>query len=344
MSGWAGFINQDWLDQICEPVFEPGWAVVDPHHHIWSEPFVYDVPELLADLTEGHEVLGTVYMEAHRGYLTDGPIHLRPSGETAFMTRRAEEADAAPRICAGIVGAADLDGPLDELEQLLDAHVAAGKGRFCGIRSNIFVSFHPQTLAMYALDGAGQAVEQAGFLAGARLLAQRGLTLDLVCTHAQIEHVAKLASSVPTLRIIVDHFAPPVGFGATAQAPDELFAQWQRNLAALVPHENVFLKLGGCANPMMSPSLPDLHSLSRRTLPPTSEELADLYRPMFCGAVQALGPERCMFESNFPVDRTSSSYRVLWNAFKRLAALYSKDERTALLTDTAITAYRLELV
>ncbi|CAN7576363.1 amidohydrolase family protein [Phenylobacterium sp. LjRoot219] len=161
-------------------------------------------------------------------------------------------------------------------------------------------------------------------------------------THAHLEHIARLAGRIPEARLIVNHLAPIADFGEPKAPENELWAAWRRGLEALAPHANVHMKLGGLANPFMAHSLPAFRGLRERPTPPTSEELAALYRPMVSQAIDTLGPSRCMFESNFPVDKRCMSYRVLWNAFKCLARPYSEDERRALLMGTAVQAYRLQ--
>lgn len=344
-SAWESPIDEAWLAQVQEPVLDPEAPIVDPHHHLWSRPFAYETAELLADLTSGHRVVGTVYTEAGRGYRADGPEHLRPVGETEAMTAVAEASDRArnaPRICAGITGAGDLTAGEAKVEELLEAHVAAGKGRFRGLRANIFLTFDTATSAMVPLPGWEAAADRPEFLTGVGVLARRGLTLDLVAIHAHLPAIARLAGRFPEASIVVNHLAPIADFGA-AKTPDrELWAAWRRGLQALAPHGNVRLKLGGLANPFMGHSLPAFRTLRERPKPPTSEELAALYAPIVGQAIEILGPSRCMFESNFPVDKRCLSYRVLWNAFKRLARSYSPDERHALLMGAAAKAYRLE--
>jgi predicted TIM-barrel fold metal-dependent hydrolase len=343
-SAWDDHIDEAWLGQVEEPALDPEAPIVDPHHHFWSDPFPYETPELLADLTSGHNVVATVYAEAHRGYRADGPEHLRPVGETEMLTAVGEASEAAgdaPRLCAGITGAGDLTLDPAKVEELLDAHIAAGKGRFSGIRANIFLTFDQVTSAMKPLPGWESAVDEAAFVAGARLLERRGLALDLVCTHAQLGHVARLAGRIPELVIVLNHLAPIADLGEAAAPEGELMAAWMRGVEALRPHDGVHMKVGGLANPFMANSLRGFRTLRDRPKPPTSEELAELYRPMASYVIETLGPSRCMFESNFPVDKRCTSYRVLWNAFKRLARPYSEDERRELLMGAAARAYNL---
>lgn len=343
--GSANFIDEAWLAQVQEPVLDPDAPIVDPHHHLWSRPFAYETAELLADLTSGHRVVATVYTEAGRGYRQDGPEHLRPIGETESVTAVAEASDRAgnaSRICAGITGAGDLTAGEAQVEELLEAHIAAGKGRFSGLRTYPFVTFDSATAAMALLPDWRTAVDRPDFLTGVGVLARKGLALDLVGTHVSLEEVARLAGRFPEAVLVVNHLAPMADFDEPKAPDSELFAAWRRGVEALAPHANVHMKLGGLANPFMAHSLSAFRSLRERPKPPTSEELAALYRPMVSQAIDTLGPSRCMFESNFPVDKRCMSYRVLWNAFKRLAQPYSDDERRALLSGTAAHAYKLK--
>jgi predicted TIM-barrel fold metal-dependent hydrolase len=344
MSGWENHIDRAWLAQLDEPVIEPDTPVVDPHHHLWSQPFPYETPELLADLTSGHRVAATVYAECGRGYRTDGPEHLRVVGETASVVQAAKAAAAAghaPRICAGIVGAGDLAMDEARVEELFDAHVAAGEGRFSGVRANIFMTFDMETSSPLPVPGWEEAVDNPRFLAGVRRLARRGLALDLVSNQACLPHVARLAERIPEGAIVLNHLSPVADFGQGA-APEAMMDVWRRGVAALGTYRNVHMKLGGLANPFMASALPAFRGLRDQPRPPTSEALAELYRPMAAHAIEALGPARCMFESNFPVDKRCTSYRVLWNAFKRLAAPYSEAERRDLLLGTAARVYGLK--
>lgn len=343
-SAWDNHMDEAWLAQVQEPVLDPDAPIVDPHHHLWDRPFPYGTAELVADLTSGHRVVATVYTEAGRGYRTDGPAHLRPVGETELMTAVAEASDRAgnaPRICAGITGAGDLTAGAAKVEELLEAHVAAGKGRFSGLRANIFLTFDTTAGTMVPLPGCEEAVDRADFLAGVGVLVRMGLALDLVATHAQLVQVARLAARVPEAVLVVNHLGPMADFADPPTPAGELFAAWRRGVEALAPHGNVHMKLGGLANPFMARSLPGFLTLRDQPKPPTSDELATLYRPMVAHAVETLGPARCMFESNFPVDKRCMSYRTLWNAFKRLAQPCSPDERRDLLMGTAARAYRL---
>ena len=343
-SAWQNYLDEQWLERTVEPVLAPEIPIIDPHHHLWDRPFSYETPQLLADLESGHDVVGTVYVEAGKHYWPDGPMHLRPAGETAHLANLAESIEhvaGKPRMLAGIVGGADLTADPAELSELLDAHIAAGCGRFSGVRAKIFISFRADTLEMMYAPGWNEQIKSSAFLSGVSQLSRKGLTLDLVCVHRQLTHVAHLAAAVPETSIVLDHLAPVASIDRVATPFDAMMDEWRRGIAALAPFENVFMKLGGLANPMMAHSLPEFRNIHDADRPLSSIALAELYQPFVEHAITTLGASRCMFESNFPIDKRFTSYRVLWNAFKRLAMPYSQDERRELLMGTAARAYNL---
>ena len=135
--------------------------------------------------------------------------------------------------------------------------------------------------------------------------------------------------------MVLDHFGGPLGIGPYAGKRAEIFSQWRSDVAELARCPNVVAKLGGIN---MSVNGFGWH---RRDRPPSSEELVAATGDYYLHAIDVFGPERCMFESNVPVDRQSCSYGVLWNAFKRLAQRFSPAERSALFHDTATRVYRL---
>jgi predicted TIM-barrel fold metal-dependent hydrolase len=343
---WTNYIDEARLGQVKEAVIDPDIPIVDPHHHLWMWPFVYQLKDWLKDLGTGHKVVATVHTEAHGGYRESGPEHLKPVGETENLVKVAEEAGripGAPKVCAGITGNGDLMAPIAELDELLDAHVAAGKGRFRGIRAKAFVAFDPMSGGFVLPPDAERVVDRDDFKAGMASLTRRGLSLDLVCLHPNLRHVARLARNFPDTTIIINHLAPIADLGDKSRTEDAMMAEWRHGIDTLVDHRNVFMKLGGCANPMMSVSMRAMRALHKRAKPPASEELAAIYRPLVTYAIEKLGPGRCMFESNFPVEKAFTGYLVLWNAFKRLSQPYSPDERRMLLGGTAAEAYKLAL-
>jgi predicted TIM-barrel fold metal-dependent hydrolase len=324
-----------WLARTDEPVIEPDRPIVDPHHHLWHElrdlPRPYLAADLLEDLNSGHRIVQTVYVEAHEvGYLSAGPPELRPVGETAFVLDQAAQLEAlgGPPI-GGIVGYVDLLRG-EAVAPVLDAHLAAGQGRFRGIRQG---PSSDQNLSASSVEGGCFA--DLGFRAGVALLGRMGLIFEALVWHPQIPEVTALARACPDTAIILDHYGVPLGTGSYAEQRDDVFAQWQKDLAELAACSNVCVKLGGLAMPMTG------FGWHERPDPPGSEELAAAQRPFFEQALAAFGPGRAMFESNFPVEKLSVSYKVLWNAFKRLASALSEPEKDALFRATAQRVYKL---
>jgi len=332
-------VRPDWLDRRREEIIEPDLPIVDPHHHLVERPETgrYLLPELLADTSDGHNITATVYLEWLSMYRAQGPVELRPVGEVEFANGVAAMAASGTygrtQICAGIVGYADLTlgAPV---EKVLQAMIQAGGGRFRGIR--FITASHPEQAAW------GSAViRPEGLLMNPKLregfarLAPLGLSFDAWMYHTQLSELVDLARAFPGTQIVLDHVGGAIGLGPHAGKRDEVFVAWSRQLHELATCPNVHIKLGGLGMRMFGFT----HHLGE--LPPSSEELAAAWRPYIETCIAAFGPERAMFESNFPVDKGSCSYRVLWNAFKRIAAGCSAAERAALFAGTATKLYRL---
>jgi predicted TIM-barrel fold metal-dependent hydrolase len=330
--------SQEWLDQVEEPIVEPGRRVVDPHHHLWPPggSMPYGVDQLVADTTSGHNVVSTVFVECRAAYRADGPEHLRPVGETAFVAESAADLSrrhpSAPPI-AGIVAHADLTlgAPLGET---LDAHRDAAGGLFRGIRHSTSHAVEPEALTIAGRAPEALAADPA-FRSGVRLLGERGLTYDTWQYHYQLPELVDLARIAPETVIVLDHFSTPVGVGRFAGRRDEIFDEWSIGIRDLAGCPNVVAKIGGLA-------MPDngfgWHTAQR---PATSDELVEAQGRYYRHMIESFGPGRCMFESNFPVDRLSISYPVLWNALKKIASEYSDDEQDVMFSGTATRVYRL---
>jgi L-fuconolactonase len=343
--GWSNFIDEKRLAQVQEPIIAPDLPIVDPHHHLITWPVQYEADAWLKDLRSGHKVIATVHTEAHGNYWKDGPEHLRAAGETEYLAKAAEQAakdPTAPKICAGIVGGGDMAMGRAKVDELLDAHIAAGKGRFRGVRINVFWGFNRDG-SMFPLDGWQSVPDRTDLAEGLSSLARKGLCVELVNHHPNLPFVAKLAQKHPDLTIVSNHLATIMDHSPNPPSETDMMAAWRKGIDAIAGQPNIRLKLGGCANPMISFSMPALRALGARPKPPTSQELADVYRPQVSYAIEKLGPDRCMFESNFPIDKNFTSYAVLWNAFKRLAQPYSATEQTALFSGTATATYKLQL-
>lgn len=326
-----------WLQQVSEAIVEPERPIIDPHHHLWREPGMlwerYDLADLRADARSGHRVEKTVFVECHSGYRTDGPGRMKPIGETEYVVERARESVRIGRpIIAGIVGHANL--LLGEnVIPVLDAHEAAGGGLFRGIR-HAGARDTTGTLPYSGID-CPCPYSDASFRKGLRILGRRGHTFDAWHFFHQNREFLDLARSVPDVPIVLDHFGCPLGVGAYAGRREEIFQQWRRDVAAIAECANIYAKLGGLAMPDSG------FGWDLRDRPATSDELVEAHRRYYLHTIDCFGPERCMFESNFPVDRKSISYPVLWNAFKKIAAEFSDTEKHALFYGTAARFYRL---
>jgi predicted TIM-barrel fold metal-dependent hydrolase len=320
-----------------EEILEPARPIVDPHHHLWDHPrHRYLIDELLADTGSGHNVVATVFVECLSMYRADGPADLRPVGETEFVNGVAAMSASGryggTRVAAGIVSYADLTLG-ERAGAVLDAHVTASS-RFRGIRhaagwdaSDQIRNSHTNPPPGLYLDGT--------FRRGFAELGKRGLSFDAWLYHPQLPELADLAKAFPDTTIVLDHFGGPLGIGPHAGRRAEIFEWWKTAIRAVAGCPNVVAKLGGLVMPING------FGFHKREAPPTSAELADATREWYLHAIDVFGPGRCMFESNFPVDKASTSYRTLWNSVKRIAAGFSESEKSALFHDTAARVYRL---
>ena len=331
--------NHAWLAKLSEVILEPDLPIVDPHHHLWDHPGnKYYLDELLGDLNSGHNVVATVFLQCFWAYRASGPEHLRPVGETEFVASVAAEAaqrETRARICAGIVGYADfrLGGRVDEV---LEAHIAAAGGRFCGIRQ--VTARHPRFLASISTPPSFALMDDPAFRAGFARLGKYGLSFDAWLYHTQIDRLVDLARAFPATPIVLNHAGGPLGVGPYRGRGEAVFADWRAGMKTLATCPNVHVKLGGLA---MVVNGFDFHE---NALPPSSGELASAWRPWMEACIEDFGANRCMFESNFPVDKGMCSYPSLWNGFKRIAAGASDAEKAALFHDTASRFYRLNAV
>ncbi len=330
--------TSEWLDQVIEPIIEPDLPIVDTHHHLWPEggALPYDIDTLAADTGSGHNIVATVFIECHASYLPDGPRHMRPIGETQFVAEQAarlseQHPGAAP--IAAIVAHADL-ALGDLLSEVLDAHEAAAEGLFRGIRDALSSPIEPEALTIPGRAAPGRFADET-FRNGVRELGRRGLTYDTWHYHHQNHEMLELARAVPDTMMVLDHFGTPLGVGRFAGRRDEIFGEWAEGVAQLSTCDNIVAKLGGLAMPDNG------FGWHADPTPPTSDQFVEAQARYYHHTIECFGPERCMFESNFPVDRFSLSYPVLWNGFKKIAARYSHDEQAAMFEGTARRVYRL---
>ena len=328
----------EWLAQVSEPIVDAAQEIVDPHHHLWRrEGYDYVLDDLWADTQTGHNICKTVFVECRAMYRETGPEHLRCVGETEFVAEIAEASklgDADNAVISAIVSHADLTLG-DDVDEVLDAHEAAGNGLFRGIRHAGARDPHPEDLTI-----PGRALEglygRSDFRRGVQCLGARGLTYDTWHYHHQNQAFAQLARDIPDTTMILDHFGTPLGVGVYADKREEIFEKWCEDITELAQCPNVVAKLGGLAMPDNG------FGWNLRPQPASSDELVAAHERYYLHTIAAFGPERCMFESNFPVDKMSVSYPVLWNALKKMAASFSAAERQAMFYGTADRVYHLD--
>jgi L-fuconolactonase len=327
-----------WLALRQEEIIEPGLEIVDPHHHLWDHPgnrFLLD--QLLADVGSGHKITETVFIECGSMYRADGPVEMKPVGETEFVNGTAAMSASGQygptRLCHAIVGHADLRLG-DGVARVLEAQIVAGDGRFRGIRHSVAWDASDAFPKARTNPIKGQMLDPT-WRAGFARLAPLNLTFEAWLYHPQLLDLADLARAYPQTTIILNHVGGPLGIGPYKDKKAETFAQWKAGITEVAKSQNVVIKLGGLGMPI---GMFDFYTLAK---PPSSQDLATAYKPYIETCIAAFGVDRGMFESNFPPDGASSSYPILWNALKRLAAGYSPSEKAALFSGTAKRVYRL---
>ena len=329
--------RNEWLAQVDEGVLEPALPICDPHHHLWDYPGSrYLLDELLVDVGSGHNVSSTVFMECGSMYRADGSQALKPVGETEFVNgiaaMSASGAYGDTRACAAIVGYANLNLGA-AVGEVLDAHAAASS-RFRGIRHAAGWDASEDVRNSHTAPVPGMLADPS-FRAGFAELGKRGMTFDGWLYHPQIPELTDLARAFPDQPIVFDHFGGPLGIGPYVDKRAEILDTWKGAVRELAKCENVVAKLGGLVMAING------FGFHRRERPATSDELVAATRDYHLHMIECFGVDRCMFESNFPVDKVSCSYRVLWNSFKRLAGGFSATEKAALFHDTAVRVYQV---
>jgi L-fuconolactonase len=343
---------------VNEAILEPDLPIIDPHHHLWDlrpalplfpeprHPFLealatapyYTFDALHADVTSGHNIVGTVFMECGAFYRAGASDPLKVVGEVEYVTGVAAQSASGLygdlRLCAGIVGHANMTLG-DGLAEVLDALAAAGRERFMGIRHTAAWDADPDVLGGRINRPRGLYLDST-FRTAFRHLAPRGLTFDAWVLEPQLGDVIDLARAFPDTTIVLDHCGTPLNVASYHGRLHERFDPWRDKIRELARCPNVSVKLGGLA--MAFCGMPE-----RGPLPGIgSEILAAMWRPYIETCIEAFGAERAMFESNFPVDRWGCDYPTLWNAFKRLTHGASADEKHALYAGTAARVYRIE--
>lgn len=328
-----------WLRLMNEEPLDPGLRICDSHMHLWDGPRDrgrYLLDEYLSDAYSGHNIVSTVFIECGAMYRKEGPQEIRPVGETDFAQSVAAESATGQHgqtlVAAGIVAFADLTLGADVVP-VLEAHIEAGRGSLRGIRQICSWDSDPEVISMGKAEGM---MLDRKFREGFAFLQRYGLSFDAWQYYTQLEEVADIARKFSDTNIIVNHTGGPLGIGGHAGKRKDVFDRWKRSVVELSSLPNVFMKLGGLGMPRCGFGW---HEMAK---PPGSIELAEVMAPYYSFCIELFGVDRCMFESNFPVDKVSYPYKVLWNMFKRISKDYSIEERNALFHDTAVKVYHLE--
>jgi predicted TIM-barrel fold metal-dependent hydrolase len=330
-----------WLEKRPrEAALEPDLPIIDPHHHLWDTPQRghYFLPELLADIGGGHNIVATVFLECQAMYRKHGPAEMAPVGEVEFVNGVAAMSASGNygpcRVAEGIIGYADLRQGA-RVRDVLEAEIAVAGGRFRGIRQGVAWDEHDLISRHASRKVPLHLVRDKTFREGFAQLARLGLSFESWQYHPQLPDAVDLARSFPDTTIILDHVGGVLGVGPYAGRRQEILDSWRKDIRAMADCPNVNVKLGGLG---MTSFGFDFHE---RDVPPSSEDLAAAWRPYVETCIEAFGVNRCMFESNFPPDKQSCGYTELWNAFKRITANASAAEKTALYGGTAARVYRL---
>ncbi len=328
-----------WTKLGKEEALEPELPIIDPHHHVWhDERGRYLFEELSEDVATGHNIIATVFVQTGINmYRVRGPAEMKPVGEVEFVNGIAAMSASGrfgkSQLCAGIVGFADLTLG-DRVRPVLEAVIAAGGDRVCGIRHSMSWDPHQAKIVPHQVRHLALNPE---FRKGFAHLDQVGLAFDAWLFHPQLPELIDLAKAFPNTRIVLNHVGGLLGIDQYAGKREEIFKLWSGYMSDLSKLPNVTVKTGGLGMPRCG------WGFHLREMPPSSEELAVAWRPYIETCIEAFGPNRCMMESNFPVDKNTCGYDVLWNAMKRITKGASETEKLALYRDTAASVYRINL-
>lgn len=319
-------------------ILEPELPILDCHHHLFgtaADRLFYRKEDLQQDMDSGHNVIGTVYVEAYEsGWRAEGPAALRPVGEIEMIVQAtADPSRSASRIAAGIVGHADLRLGT-AVADVLEAEKTAAQGRLRGIRYR--VAWDGGTIArVIKSQPPAHLLVDPIFRQGVASVAAAGLCFETWIYHTQIEELLDLADACPQATVVICHLASPIGIGEYGQRARDTFNEWKAGIIKLSKRQNLRLKLGGLGMPLFGFAFDDMPR------PATAQQLASAWAPYLETCIAAFGTQRCMFESNFPVDKQSCSYAELWNAYKLYSQGFSIEERADLFYRTACSTYGL---
>jgi L-fuconolactonase len=328
-------VRSEWLASGTEAPLEPDMPIIDAHHHFYDRPgWTYLLDEYLQDAQSGHNITASVYMQALTHYLQSGPDELRPVGETEYVTGATESMQMGkPQVARGIVGYADLRRGA-AVREVLEAHLKAGQGRFRGVRH--LATWDADQTLMNPLSAVPRGLLlDRDYRDGVAQLGRMGLSYDAWVFFPQLPELFDLAKAYPDTPVIINHCGGVVRIASYADKQKEVFESWSRSMRELAQLPNVYVKVGGLGMRING------FDFEQGELPPSSVQLAETWKPWMHSCIEMFGVNRCMFESNFPVDKGSYPYSNGWNAFKRLTVDASAEEREALFRRTVANVYRL---
>ena len=326
-----------WLELTQEDVLDPDFPICDPHHHLWDKPGDrYMIDEISRDVGSGHNIVQTVFVEVDAMYRSSGPEEMRPIGESEWVRGIGAQSDSGlygrTKVATGIVGYANLNLGA-RVELVLEAMESVSSGRFRSVRHTCsWDEYEP--LRSHRSGWPGMMAETK-FREGLSKLIDRGHSFDALVYHPQLSELTELVDAFPNGVFVLNHIGRPLGVGPYQGHRDKVFEVWKKDMAKLAERSNVLVKVGGLGNRVSG------FGWDTQPEPPNSQELVEKTSPYYLYTIEVFGPERCMFESNFPVDKNSYSYKTIWNSFKRMTQGFSSTEKTWLFHDTAAKAYRL---
>jgi predicted TIM-barrel fold metal-dependent hydrolase len=332
-------VREDWLAKRREEPIDPAMPILDPHHHLWERGGArYLLQDIKGDIDAGgHSVRATVFLQCDSMYRADGDQNFAPIGESEFVNGIAAMSASGlygpARICAGIVSFANLFMGA-AVDAVLEAHLRTAGERFKGIRY-CSVWDADKSIKSTPMDFPKGLLLDTKFHSGFARLARYKLSFDALLYHTQLPELTDLARAYPDTLIVLNHIGCPLGIGVYAGKHDEVFKDWQRNIRDLAQCQNVVVKIGGMGMHFLG------FGLEKLPVPPSSDDLVKIWKPYVETCIETFGPQRAMFESNFPVDKRYYSYGVMWNAFKKLAAGCSAADKAELFFNAAKRAYRL---
>jgi predicted TIM-barrel fold metal-dependent hydrolase len=295
----------------------PPERIIDAHHHVWRldrTPWLAGPPEprIFGDydpLRRDYPI--EEYAADVRGQGVVGSVYVQVNvalGDEVEEVEWAAEAGAREGLVQGVVAFADLARP--DVGEVLDRQRASSVLR--GVRQQLH--WHPDPAYRFAAtpDGMLRPEWQRGLME----VAARGLLFELQVFPDQYQYALRLVDAFPNTTFVLVHA------GMLEDRSEQGWAAWRRGLERFAERDNVYLKLSG------------LGTFTRRCAP-------EDWRPVIGQAVDIFGPQRCMFGSNFPIEKLWTTYGTLIDVFRAGIASYSGAEQRQILHDVAARVYRI---